>query len=73
MIMEKLKVFEGFAGYGGTSFALKRANIPHEIIGYSEIHPGAIKLYEIKQLIELNESGVPSAPKQKSVNDLYEN
>ena len=45
--MTKLKVFEGFAGYGGASFALKRAKIPHEVIGYSEIHPGAIKLYEM--------------------------
>ena len=45
--MEELKVFEGFAGYGGASFALKRANIPHTVIGYSDIHPGAIKLYEM--------------------------
>lgn len=45
--MKKLRVFEGFAGYGGASFALRRANIPHEVIGYSEILPDAIKLYEM--------------------------
>ena len=31
-----LRVFEGFAGYGGASFALKRSGIPHEVIGMSE-------------------------------------
>lgn len=44
---KKIKVFEGFAGYGGASFGLKNAKIPHEIIGYSEILPKAIELYEL--------------------------
>jgi len=44
---KKIKIFEGFAGYGGASFALKRTNISHEIIGYSEILPKAIELYEL--------------------------
>jgi hypothetical protein len=35
--IKKIRVFETFAGYGGASFGLKRAKIPHEIIGYSEI------------------------------------
>ena len=39
---EKIKVFEGFAGYGGASFGLKRLkqNIPdidYEVVGYSEL------------------------------------
>jgi DNA (cytosine-5)-methyltransferase 1 len=42
----KLKVFEAFAGYGGASFGLKRANIPHEIIGYSENDEFAVEFYE---------------------------
>jgi DNA (cytosine-5)-methyltransferase 1 len=42
-----LTVFEGFAGYGGASFALKRLGIPFETIGYSEIDPGAIQIYEM--------------------------
>jgi DNA (cytosine-5)-methyltransferase 1 len=42
----KLKIFEGFAGFGGASFGLKKAGIPHTIIGYSEIDKFASKLYE---------------------------
>ena len=41
-----IKLFECYAGYGGASFALNKANIPHEIVGYSEIHKGQIKIYE---------------------------
>lgn len=41
-----LRVFEAFAGYGGASFGLKMAHVPHRIIGYSEIHPNSIELYE---------------------------
>lgn len=44
--MDKIKVFEAFAGYGGASFALKKAKIPHEIIGYSEIDKFASELYD---------------------------
>jgi DNA (cytosine-5)-methyltransferase 1 len=39
------KVFEAFAGYGGAAFALRRAKIPHRVVGYSEIHPHSIALY----------------------------
>ncbi len=45
--MNKIRVFDAFAGYGGASFGLKKAEIPHEVIGYSEIHPHSIKLYEL--------------------------
>ena len=41
-----LKVFEAFAGYGGASFALKKAGIKHTTIGYSETDKHAIELYE---------------------------
>jgi DNA (cytosine-5)-methyltransferase 1 len=41
-----LRVFEAFAGYGGASFALKRAKIPHKTIGFSEFDKFAIELYE---------------------------
>jgi len=41
-----LRVFECYAGYGGCSFALRKANINHKVVGYSEIKPSAIKLYE---------------------------
>ena len=44
--METIRVFEAFAGYGGASFALKRAQIPHEVVMYSEFDKHAQKLFE---------------------------
>ena len=41
-----IRLFEMFAGYGGASFALKKAEIEHEVVGYSEIDKCAIKCYE---------------------------
>lgn len=46
-----IKVFEGFAGYGGASYGLKRVkeNIPdfeYEVIGYSEFDKYASKLFD---------------------------
>ena len=51
MIKNPLRVFEGFAGYGGASYGLKRLkeNIPafdYEIVGYSEIDKHASELYD---------------------------
>ena len=40
-----IKVFEAFAGYGSQSLALKYLNIPHEVVGISEIDKWAIKAY----------------------------
>jgi len=34
---KKVKLFEMFAGYGGASFALKKAGIDFECVGYSEV------------------------------------
>ncbi len=47
-----LRVFEGFAGYGGGSFALNRLkekypNFEFEVIGYSEIDKYACELYDL--------------------------
>jgi len=44
--MQELKVFEAFAGYGGASFGLKKAGIPHKVIGFSENDKFAVELYE---------------------------
>lgn len=44
--MKKIKVFETFSGVGGWSFGLKEENIPHEVIGHSEIDKWAIKCFE---------------------------
>lgn len=41
-----IKLFEMFAGYGGASFALKKAGIEHEVVGFSEIDKYAIQCYE---------------------------
>ncbi len=40
-----IKLFEMFAGYGGASFGLKKAGIPFECVGYSEIDKAAIQCY----------------------------
>ncbi len=66
---EVLKIFEGFAGYGGASFALKKAKIPFECIGYSEINKHAVKCYEQnhvniwKDKLSNNEEATISYPK----------
>ncbi len=35
-----LRVFEGFAGYGGATFGLRLSGIKHEVVGYSEFFKG---------------------------------
>ena len=41
-----LRVFEAFAGIGTQRMALKRLNIPHEVVGISEIDKYALQAYE---------------------------
>jgi len=41
-----LKVFEMFSGYGGASFALKKAKIKYKTIGFSEVDSVAIQCYK---------------------------
>ncbi len=48
---QKIRVFEGFAGYGGASFGLKRLkeNLPfidYEVVGYSELDKFASSLFD---------------------------
>jgi DNA (cytosine-5)-methyltransferase 1 len=45
--MKKLKVFEGFAGYGGASFGLKKSGLEYEVIGYSEYDKFASIIFEL--------------------------
>lgn len=45
-IQEPIRVFEGFAGYGGATYGLKRAGIPFEVVGYSEFDKFASELYD---------------------------
>ena len=43
---DKIRVFEGFAGYGGATFGLRRAGINFEVVGYSEFDKFASALYD---------------------------
>ena len=48
----EVKIFEGFAGYGGGSFALKRIkklypNFEYNVIGYSENDKYASELFDL--------------------------
>jgi DNA (cytosine-5)-methyltransferase 1 len=42
-----LRVFETFTGYGGASWALRKAGVEFEVVGYSEIDKYAIKNFEL--------------------------
>ncbi len=44
---DKIRVFEGFAGYGGATYGLKRAGIDFEVVGYSEFDKFASALYDV--------------------------
>lgn len=44
---KKIKVFDSFAGYGGAHFGFKRAGIPHEVVGFSEIDTYADYIYKL--------------------------
>lgn len=62
-----IRVFEGFAGYGGASFGLIRSGIKHKIVGFSEFDKDATELYkfnfpEIKNwddITKINEKDLP--------------
>ena len=41
-----IRVFECFAGYGTTTFALKQLSIEHELVGFSEIDKYAIQCFQ---------------------------
>lgn len=63
---QKLKVFTGFAGYGGDKFALQLANLEYEEIGFSEIDKYAIQCHEqnhkgknFGSITEINPNEIP--------------
>ena len=43
---DTIRVFEGFAGYGGATFGLRRSGVNHQVVGFSEFDKDAIELYE---------------------------
>ena len=55
---KKIRVFEGFAGYGGATFGLQRAGINFDVVGYSEFDKFASALYDenhkVKAVIDMD-------------------
>ncbi len=49
-----ITLFDAFAGYGGAHFALKKAGLKHKAVGYSEILPDAIKIYDLNHPGSIN-------------------
>lgn len=47
MKIGKIRLFDTFAGYGGAHFGLKKAGLPHESVGFSEIDEFADKIYRL--------------------------
>lgn len=45
-VINMIKVFSAFTGYGGFEFGLIKANIPHKVIGWSEVDKYAIQYYK---------------------------
>lgn len=71
-INKEIRVFEAFAGYGGASFGLRKAGIPHRIVGYSEIKPFACKLYELNHKNIINYGDITKInPKEIPDFDLF--
>lgn len=52
-----IKILELFSGYGGASFALKRANIPFKCIGYSDISQTANELFSLNHGSDIPQLG----------------
>ena len=46
-MINKIKVFEAFAGYGGASFGLNKSGLPFEVIGFSENDKFASEIFEL--------------------------
>lgn len=54
-----IRVFEAFAGYGSQRIALKNANIPHEVVGISEIEGDVLLSYAAIHNALLDERSKP--------------
>lgn len=65
--MKKVRLFDTFAGYGGAHFGLKKAGVPHEGVGFSEIDEFADKIYRLNHpgvenfgdITKINEKDLP--------------
>ena len=67
--MNKLRVFEAFAGYGSQSIALRNLGIDYEVVAISEIDKYALKAYyalhdkNIPNLGDISKINVKDIPK----------
>lgn len=61
-----LKLFSMFSGYGGAEFALKKAGIDFEVVGYSEIDKFAIQCYNQNHAIYYSECHKNGEPHDKA-------
>ena len=71
-----LRVFEGFAGYGGASFALRKLKekyreFNYEVIGYSEIDKYACRLYDANHK-DVNGNSIRNYGDITQINPTYE-
>lgn len=55
---QKIRLFSMFSGFGGAEFALKKAGIPFEVVGISEIDKYAIKCYNQNHIKNYNEDKI---------------
>ena len=70
--MNKLRVFEAFAGYGSQSIALRNLGIEHEVVAISEINKYAIQAYETIHEPTLNLGDISKIdPKDIPQHDLF--
>ena len=65
-----LKVLELFSGYGGASFAFKKLNIEHEIIGFSDIDKSANYIYKVNHKIPIKYQDQVIFKVPKQLNDI---
>ncbi len=70
--ISKIRLFEAFSGYGGASYGLKKANIPYDVVGYSEIDKFAIEFYENNHPGNINYGDITKIEPDKLPNfDLF--
>lgn len=69
-MVERLRVFSAFAGYGTDNFALKRLNIPFECVGFSEIDKYASKCFEENHCIKKTMLGEPCVITPRNYGDI---
>jgi DNA (cytosine-5)-methyltransferase 1 len=64
-------VFEAFAGFGGGCFALNKAGVEHELVGFSEIDKYAVQCFQQNHCVpEILENDKPVSWSPKNFGDI---